>query len=149
MMQFLYSDQTVSCPDDEFLIRAKRHVVSGKEKLRAGRVSLGILKLYNALNSAAQWYISLPGHRESLPVTAFDNLNDGKTIFEVLVRAGLIHREFSYDAMNELVHMALKKDMSTFDYSSLIRDVESVMAGLGIIQSCERESLSAGMSRQS
>ncbi len=120
-------------PGQELLMRVKLHIRGGKRRLREGKISLGILTLYDALNSAMQWYVTFAEHKKMLRIMASDDLNDDSNLFDVLMRSGVIERGFSYDAFNELVDTALKKDMSSYDYSDIVKNIEFVMTQLGIM----------------
>jgi len=121
------------------LLRARLHIRSGKRRLNQGKISLGILTLYDALNSAMQWFIALPENRKKLLVREGDNLNNDKTVFMVLVRSGILDRSFDYDALDKLVDEALKQDMSHFDYTKILKGIEHVMTKLGVMPFDENE----------
>ena len=113
-------------------MRARLHIRGGKTRLREGRISLGILTLYDALNTAMQWYISSPDNRKKLRANENDNLKQDDVVAGLLSRAG-IFRQLDYNELNRLVDDALKKDMSSFDYSGLLERIDAVMTQLGVM----------------
>jgi hypothetical protein len=121
------------------LLRARLHIKSGKRRLSQGKISLGILTLYDALNSAMQWFIAVPENRKKLLVREEDNLNNDKTVFMILVRSGILDRNFDYDALDKLVDEALKQDMSHYDYTEMLKGIEYVMTKLGVMPFDEDE----------
>ncbi len=123
--------------DDTLLYRARRHFLLGKERLYQGKISLGILTLYDSLNSAMQWYVSSPERRKFLPVIESTNLNDDFIIHDLLLRAGIISDALVYKELDSLVETALHKDMSSFEYSGLCKSMSRVLAELGIMKSAE------------
>jgi hypothetical protein len=133
MPHFRLIDEKKLGPSLFLLMRARLHIRGGKRRLQKGHVSLGLITLYDALISAMEWYIMLPEHKEKLRVSENDNLKDDNCIFDVLVRSGVIDGRFSYDDFNRLVDRALKDELSSFDYSDVVRNVESVMHQLGVM----------------
>jgi hypothetical protein len=139
MPHFRLIDEKKLGPSLYLLMRARLHIRGGKRRLQTGHISLGLITLYDALNAAMEWYVTLPEHKEKLPVSESDNLNDDNCVFDVLVRSGVIDGRFSYHAFNKLVDRALKDELSSFDYSDVVRNVESVMHQLGVMPFDERE----------
>ena len=139
MLNSIHTHQSSHDKDQAMLIRAKTHIHIGRQRLRNGKISLGIVTLYDALTSAMQWYITSPENKIKSSLISNDNLNDDGIVFNVLVRSGVIDREFNYDALNELMDMALKRDMSSYDYSDILRQIEFVMTQLGVMPFDENE----------
>ncbi len=117
----------------QLFLRARLHIRGGKRRLRQGKISLGILTIYDALNTALQWYISIPEHRRDLKIQERDNLKDDENVFDILVRSGVIDRRAMYNELNKLVDMALNKDMSSYDYTEMLNDIEAVMTQLEVM----------------
>ncbi|MBF0505392.1 MAG: hypothetical protein HQL09_01030 [Nitrospirae bacterium] len=126
-------------PEAAALQQAKLHIRGGKRRLRQGKIAAGIVTLYDALGSAMQWYLLLPGHRALLNISADDNLNDDKTIFDVLSRSGVLDRTFDYEAFDRVVDQALHESLSDYDYSAMLEGIESVMRQLGVMPFDESE----------
>lgn len=139
MPHFGLMDDKVLGPINGPLMRAKLHVRGGRRRLRQGKISLGILTLYDALNSAMHWYVSVPEHNKKLLIQDNDNLNNDDNVFSVLLRSRVIDHSFDYNALNDIVDMALKKDMSSFDYAEILKGIESVMTQLGVLPFDESE----------
>jgi len=139
MPHFRQIDYNSISPDEALLMRAKLHIRGGKRRLREGKISLGIVTLYDALNSAIQWYVASSEHKRLLRIKDSDNVNDDHTVSDLLVRAGIIDPRFNYNTFDELVDMALKKDMSSYDYSNVLKEIETVMTSLGVMPFDENE----------
>lgn len=133
MPHFRQIDYNSISPDEALLMRAKLHIRGGKRRLREGKISLGIVTLYDALNSAMQWYVASSEHKRLLRISDSDNVNDDRTVFDTLIREGIIDPRFNYNTFDELVDMALKKDMSSYDYSNVLKEIETVMTSLGVM----------------
>jgi len=127
--------------EDVMYKRARHHIRTGRQRLIEGKISLGIVTLYDSLYSAMQWYVACPDHSEKLSTISSDNLNDDRVLYDILVRSGIIKTEFDYSSFGDLVEKALYKDMSGFSFSCTLKSIESVMTQLGIMPFEERELL--------
>jgi hypothetical protein len=121
------------------LMRAKLHIRAGKRRLRQGKISAGIVTLYDALIKGMEWYIAEPGHKSRLVFQSGDNLNDDKNLYEILKRSGVVDGSFDYRAFDELVEKAANQEMPGYDYREVLRGVESVMTRLGVMPFDENE----------
>ncbi|MEW6117579.1 MAG: hypothetical protein AB1553_11890 [Nitrospirota bacterium] len=126
-------------PEAAALQQAKLHIRGGKRRLRQRKIAAGIVTLYDALISAMQWYIIAPERREKLIINENDNLNDDRTVYEVLVRSGVLDGAFDYRAFDALVERALHDEMREYDYAEMLRGFESVMTQLGVMPFDEHE----------
>lgn len=126
-------------PEAAALLQAKLHIRGGKRRLRQRKISEGIVTLYDALGSAMQWYILLPGQRTSLDITADDDLNNDKTVFNILTRSGVLDGTFDYEAFDRVVERALQGSLSDYDYSAMLEGIESVMRQLRVMPFDESE----------
>ena len=121
------------------LMRAKLHIRGGKRRLRQGKISVGIVTLYDALLAAMDWYIASPERRNALNIKKDDNMKDDKIIFSVLTRSGVLDGSFDYEEFNRLVDRALNEEMPDYDYAEVLKGIESVMAQLGVMPFDENE----------
>lgn len=121
------------------LMRAKLHIRCGKRRLSQGKISIGILTLYDALNSAMQWYIASPENMKVLKIKDSEDIRDDKTVYAILTRSGVLDGTFDYETFDELVDSALNQEMSSYDYTKLLNSVESVMTQLGVMPFDENE----------
>jgi hypothetical protein len=115
------------------LMRAKLHIRCGRRRLLEGKMSLGILTLYDALTSAMQWYIADPAHKDNFRLDEGRDANDDGAVFRALVRSGVLDEGFDYDSFNELAEKALRDDMPSYDYQEMLKGFESVMTQLGVM----------------
>jgi len=115
------------------LLRARLHIRGGKRRLRQGKISAGIITLYDALMFALRWYISSPDRREMLFVREEDDLTNEKTVFDILKRSKVAIYDFDYDEFNALVEKASEVEMPEYDYSKMLRDFEAFMTSLGVM----------------
>jgi len=120
-------------------MRARLHIRGGRRRLRQGKISAGILTLYDALSAAMEWYIASPERRNKLQVREGENLNDDRTVFNVLTRSGILDKKFDYEAFDKLVEKASYKDMPDYDYGEILKGIESLMSQLGVMPFDERE----------
>ncbi len=120
-------------PEAAALQQAKLHIRAGKRRLRQGKIAAGIVTLYDALTSATEWFLLSPGRRAALLIKADDSLDTDKTVFNLLVRSGVIGREFDYEAFDRIVERALHENLSDYNYSELLKGIEAVMIQLGVM----------------
>jgi hypothetical protein len=113
--------------------RALKHLRIGREQLTDGRISLGLITLYDSLITAMNWFMAIPENRNRVNIRDGEDLNNDKVLFNILARCGIIDRGLNYDAFNDIVDEALKKDMSKFDFDHTIQEIDNVMGGLGIL----------------
>ncbi len=139
MPHFGLMDEAALGPVEGPLMRAKLHIRGGKRRLRQGKISYGIITLYDALVSAMQWYVASPERTKNLGIDEDDNMNDDKTIFNMLSRSGVVDGSFDYEAFDRLVENALNDSMSGFDYKEMLESYEIVMTQLGVMPFEENE----------
>ncbi|MGD0885145.1 MAG: hypothetical protein ABSA46_09790 [Thermodesulfovibrionales bacterium] len=126
-------------PEEGPLQRARLHMRSGKRRLRQGKISAGIVTLYDALSAALQWYVASPARKSALTINAQDNLKDERAIYAVLVRSGILDGAFDYEAFDRVVEAALRDEMPEYDYTESLRGIESVMTQLGVMPFDEKD----------
>lgn len=139
MPHFGLMDEKALGPVEGPLMRARLHIRCGKRRLSQGKISLGIITLYDALNSAMQWFIAVPERRNTLNINEGDDLNNEATLFRILTDSGILERSFNYEAFDELVGKALEEEMSSYDYEGLLKGFESVMMQLGVMPFDEKK----------
>lgn len=113
--------------------RARLHIRGGKRRLREGKISAGIVTLYDALEGAMRSYIAGPGRRNALLIREGENLNHEKELYAVLVRSGVLDGTFDFPAFDRLVEKALHEEMPGYDYRELLSGIEAVMTRLGVM----------------
>ncbi len=120
-------------PEAAALMQARLHIRGGKRRLRQGKTAAGIVTLYDALTSATEWCLISAGRRTELLLKADDDLKNDKAVFNVLVRSGVIGREFDYEAFDRIVEKALHENLSDYNYTALLEGIEAVMMQLGVL----------------
>lgn len=133
MPHFGLIDEYALGPVEGPLMRARLHIRSGRNRLRRGMISLGIVTLYDALTSAMQSYISDPDHIKALKMEKTDNIKNDKTIFNILTGSGVLDGTFNYEEFDKLVQEALEQELKDFDYNESLQGIESVMTQLGVM----------------
>jgi len=121
------------CPEEYALQRARLHIRGGKRRLSQGKISAGIITLYDALVFALDWYIASPERRSKLRIAEGDDLKDDNTVYEILKRSGVIDSSFDYDLFNKLVEKSLKEEMPEYDYGDILVSFEALMTRLGVM----------------
>jgi len=115
------------------LLRARLHMRGGKRRLRQGKISAGIVTLYDALEAAMQAYISDPVRKAGLSLRHGDDLNNERIVYTVLVRSRVLDGMFDFDEFDRLTERALREEMPEFDYRPILSGVENVMTRLGVM----------------
>lgn len=121
------------------LLRARLHIRGGKRRLRQGKISAGIVTLYDAFLFALRWYVASPERRKALSARKGDDLKDEKIVMDILRRSKVPAADFDYAAFDALVDKASKEEMPDYDYSAMLRDFEAFMTGLGVMPFDEAE----------
>jgi hypothetical protein len=133
MPHFGLMDERKMGPVEGPLLRARLHMRGGKRRLREGKIAAGIVTLYDALDAAMTAYAADTAHRSHLVVREGENLNDIKTLFNVLVRSQVLSGAFEFDRLDRLTEQALYEEMPGYDYRELLSGIESVMKQLGVM----------------
>jgi hypothetical protein len=133
MPHFGLMDEEKLGPVEGPLLRARLHIRGGVRRLRQGKISAGIVTLYDALEGAMQSYIAGPGRLAQLAVGKGGDLNDDKTLYAALVRSGVIDGKFDFEAFDRLLERALHEEMPVYDYRELLSSIEAVMTQLGVM----------------
>ena len=115
------------------LLRARLHIRAGKRRLRQGKISSGIVTLYDALLFAMDSYIMSPQRKRGLDIREGEDLKDDKTLYALLVRSGVLDGKFDYIAFDKVVEDKASDEMPGYDYAWILEGVESVMTQLGVM----------------
>jgi hypothetical protein len=119
--------------------RARLHIRGGMRRLRQGKISAGIVTLYDALEGAMRSYIADPAHLKTLSIKENEDLNDDKALYAALVRSGVLDGKFDFGAFDRLLERALDEELVNYDYRSLLSEIESIMTRLGVMPFNENE----------
>jgi hypothetical protein len=133
MPHFGLMDEKKLGPVEGPFLRARLHIRSGKRRLRQGKIAAGIVTLYDALEGGMSAYIANPAHRPHLVINDEDNLNHERTLYEVLVRSGVLNGKFDFDAFDRLLETALGQELPDYDYHGLLKHIETIMHRLGVM----------------
>ncbi len=95
-----------------------------------GKIAAGIVTLYDTISAAMGWHIVSPDRKKRLKIIDGEDLNNDRTLYEILVRSKIIDGSFDYDAFNRVVERALHEGMPD---SQLLKGIEDVMTQLGVI----------------
>ena len=83
--------------------------------------------------SALQWYVASPERCNDLLIEESEDLKDDRAVFEILKRSGRLDAVLDYGKFNSLVEKALKQEMPDYDYTEILKSLESVMTQLGVM----------------
>ncbi|MBI4684143.1 MAG: hypothetical protein HY755_02975 [Nitrospirae bacterium] len=126
-------------PEKAPLMRAKLHIRGGRRRLRQGKISAGIVTLYDALNAAMEWYIISPERKSELKIRNNDDMRKDSDVFDVLIRSGVLDVKFEYKTFDSLVERALNQEMPDYDYAEILKGIEKIMIQLGVMPFDENE----------
>jgi hypothetical protein len=113
--------------------RARLHIRGGKRRLRQGKISAGIVTLYDALEAAMQSYADDPETKGKLDIREGEDINDEKVLYAVLVRSSVLDGSFDFEAFDRITEKALNEEMPGYGYHALLSGIESVMIQLGVM----------------
>ncbi len=115
------------------LLRARLHIRAGKRRLRQGKISAGILTLYDAFCFAMDWYAFPPERKGGLGIREGEDLKNEKTLYKILVRSRVLDGAFDFAAFDKLVEYASENEMPDYNYKELLQEINSVMTQLGVM----------------
>lgn len=121
--------------EEAALMRAKLHIRGGKRRLSQGKISAGIVTLYDALTYAMQWYLASPERRRNLAFKEGENIKDDRSAADILTRSGVLDEGFDYGEIDTFVERVLDEEdeMTGYDYTEFLEKVESAMTRLGVM----------------
>ena len=114
------------------LQRARLHIRGGRRRLRQGKISAGIVTLYDALLAAMQAYAASQ-ERTRLNIRAGEDINNDKVLYSVLIRSGILDGKLDFYEFDRLTEKALNEEIPGYDYHALLAGIESVMTQLGVM----------------
>lgn len=142
MPHFGLMDEERLGPVEGPLMRARLHIRGGKRRLRQGKTAAAIATLYDSLEGAMRFWLADPVRRRRVGFRADEDLNDVRTAYDALVRAGVLDGSFDISGFEKLVEETLDDKVPAYDYDMLLRGLESVMMQLGVMP-FDEESLPA------
>ena len=125
-------------PERAALQRARLHLRGGKRRLRQGKISAGIVALYDALTSAMEWFCAAQQRRTRLP-DAREQLMDDRALYTALVQAGVLDGTFDFDHLDQVLDRALEAELPADAAAGFAAGVESVLTQLGVLPFDEGE----------
>ena len=138
MPHFGLMDAEALGPEQAALQRARLHLRGGRRRLRQGKISAGIATLFDALSFAMEWFCASPGRRARVQATAAALLDD-RTLYEALVRSGVLSGTFDFERFDRLLDRALESELPAADAAGILAGVESTLAELGVLPFDENE----------
>jgi aminopeptidase-like protein len=132
MPHFGLIDEKALGPVEGPLMRARLHMRGAKRRLSRGKISMGIITLYDALISAMQHYFASE-RGKSLKKKKEDDLRDDRTLYRILTESGVLDGSFDYGEFDILVGHALQEELSSYDYHPLLSDIDVIMTRLGVM----------------
>jgi hypothetical protein len=119
-------------PELAALQRARLHLRGGKRRLRQGKISAGIVTLYDALTSAMEWFCASPERRARVAGVR-EQLPDDRALYAALVRSDVLSGSFDAERFFQLVDRALEGELPAADALRVPGSVESVLTELGVL----------------
>ena len=115
------------------LLRARLHIRAGRRRLRQGKVSAGIVTLYDAIIFGLRWYLMVPERRKDLRISESLDLTDEKVMLKALESAGVLDNSFDLAAFDKLVDKAAYEEMPDYDYRPMLSRFESLMTKIEVM----------------
>jgi len=118
---------------DAALLRARLHIRGCRRRFQRGMWADGIVSLYDALQHAMRWYVSLPEHRARLGMTGGEDLGDDRAVWRILVHGGVLDHSFDFDEFEALVGQAVGEGSFQCDADAVMRQIEKAMTALEVM----------------
>jgi hypothetical protein len=112
--------------------RARLHLRGARRRLRQGKISAGIVTLYDAVEAAMHAYVHARDDAKN-PVSGVDERSSERDTYRALVLTKVLDGSFDFESFDRLTEQALHKEMPAYDYGAVLAGVESVMLQLGIL----------------
>lgn len=132
-------DERALGPEAGPLQRARLHIRGGKRRIRQGKVSEGIVTLYDALNAAMEWYFASEERRGRLAIGRDDDLRDDRTLYDILTRSGVLDGSFDYRTFDKLIEEISFRDFRGYDHDKIVAGIDYFMTQLGVMPFDEGE----------
>jgi hypothetical protein len=133
MPHFGLMDEEQLGPVEGPLQRARLHIRGGKRRLRQGKISAGIVTLYDAVSAAMESYIASNKGEATFRQMTDESIQNEQAMFAQLVRAGVIDGSFDFMAFDEITEKALNQELNDYDYGPLLGAIESLMKQLSVM----------------
>ena len=115
------------------LLRARLHIRGARRRLSQGKISAGIVTLYDALIFALRFYFMTPEHSAILAAKGPLDLTEERDMLMVLREAGILGHTFDLDRFEALVEQAGRGEMPDYDFKPMLSSFESLMNALEVI----------------
>jgi len=125
-------DPAMTEPEKIALHRARLHVRAGRRRLRQGKISAGLVTIYDAFLHGMEWVMLRRKRDPAFPYRPGMALGRDQEVFDYLQRQGQTGG-FDYEVFNRLIEKALSEEMAGFDYAPILEKVEGVLAGFGVL----------------
>jgi hypothetical protein len=138
MPHFGLMDPAALGPERADLQRARLHLRGGRRRLRQGKISAGVVTLYDALTSAMEWFCASP-ERRCLLQGALERFADDRALYAALVRGGVLDGTFDFAQFSRVVERALETELPPGDAAGILEGVQSVLTQLDVLPFDEGE----------
>lgn len=119
-------------PEAAALQRARLHLRGGKRRLRQGKISAGIVALFDALTFAMEWFCASP-ERRAPAMGAPERFPDDRGLYAALVQAGALDGTFDFERFDRIVDRALEAELPAAEAAGIAEGLESVFTQLGVL----------------
>lgn len=115
------------------LLRARLHIRGGRRRFAQGKISAGIVTLYDALIFALRFYFMFPEHRDKLKGEGSLDLTEERDMLMALREAGILDQTFDLDAFEDLVDQAARGEVPDYDFKPMLSSFEALMTVLEVM----------------
>ena len=112
--------------------RARLHIRAGRRRLRQGKVSAGIVTLYDALLHAMEYYMLSHPPDPGFPYREGAALARDREVYEYMIKTGVLDGRFDYEGFMALVERALEEEITGWS-GGRIEELDPVMERLGVM----------------
>lgn len=119
-------------PERAALQRARLHLRGGRRRLRQGRVSAGVVALYDALTSAMEWFCA-SRERRSRVRDFREPFPDDRSRYGALVRSAVLDGTFDFDRLESVLERALESELPAQAAAGILEGVEATFTQLGVL----------------
>ena len=113
------------------LICARLYLRTGKRQLRAGSPAVAVAAMYDAVLFGMRYYIAK--HKSCAEFVSTSHPWDAASLFHALARAGVFEDPLTLNRLSLIVERALWQGSLSFDATSTLMEVETMLTKLGVL----------------
>ncbi|MFW9820366.1 MAG: hypothetical protein ACFFE5_12215 [Candidatus Thorarchaeota archaeon] len=118
---------------EQYLLRARLHIRSGKKRIEKGETSAGVAALYDAFIFSLYWYFLSDEMLKPFLFNGDGTYNDEELLYHILLIYGRINGTFNFERFLKLTVKAINNELDEINYDNFIEDFDALMEQLNVV----------------